>query len=63
MADPALEGTMHSASYADLLLPIPNAMLQVSDAAMTEGPASVETAQYHHHHHSMVVFPNASKPG
>ncbi len=54
---------MHSASYADLLLPIPNAMLQVSDAAMTEGPASVETAQYHHHHHSMVVFPNASKPG
>ena len=73
----ALEGTMHVASYADLLQPIPNAsaMLQAADAAMTEDPAAVMMVQYHHHHryhrryrrrhhhhHSMMVFPNAPKP-
>ena len=78
MAEPALEGVMHAASYADLLRPIPNAsaMLQASDAAMTESPATVEMVQYHHHHHryhrryrrrhhhhhSMMVIPDASKP-
>ena len=75
----ALEGVMHAASYADLLQPIPNAsaMLQVSDAAITEDPAAVVMVQYHHHHHryhrryrrrhhhhhhSMMVFPDAPKP-
>ena len=79
MAEPGLEGVMHAASYADLLRPIPNAstLLQVSDAAVTDSPATVEMVQYHHHHHhryhrryrrrhhhhhSMMVFPNASKP-